>query len=60
MKPFRQIPAGPFPKHTPVLMRRHKDGTCELILCTSGSPIRCFGVDEHEAYKRMTVHLRAY
>jgi hypothetical protein len=38
--------------------RRHKDGTVELILCTTDSTIRYFGVDEDQAYNRMSVHLR--
>jgi hypothetical protein len=60
MKPFRQILAGPFPKTTPLIFRKHRDGTVELILCSTGSPIRCSGVDEHEAYSRMAAHLRSY
>jgi hypothetical protein len=60
MKPFRLRPVEPLAKHTPVLMRKHKDGTCELILCVSGSPIRCFGIDEDQAYARMAVHIRTY
>jgi hypothetical protein len=57
-KPFRLRPTPPITKSIPLITRRHRDGTVELILCTTDSTIRYFGCDENEAYSRMSVHLR--
>lgn len=60
MKPNRSMPPTYVPQRTKFVTRKHRDGTVELILCVTGGPIRCFGIDENEAFKRMAAHLRGY
>jgi hypothetical protein len=41
------------------MLRRHSDGSFELIFCLSDRPIRVFGADEQEVFKRASAHLRS-
>jgi len=46
-------------RQTRYILRRHRDGTIELIFCLTDKPIRVFGDCEDSAFKRAMQYINA-